>query len=121
MTAALKTANKYYEWAKSHNLYCDIMIAAYCSEEETIAFTCQAESYKKVHEFSRKFRIKFEKEPGATKGCLDYCNNDNLYGIFIKLYAISELPPSCKVKYETIYIPAQEARTEKRAIVICKS
>ena len=111
-------ASKYLKWAQKNRLYASTTVTTSGGDISKVKFWCQARSRKLVHEFSRLFKIKFKKEQAAGSGRLDY-RHDNLQ-LDILLYAIGDLPPSCKVVYKDVVIPATEERTEKRATVICK-
>lgn len=76
----LETVLPMLKWAISQNLYCDINAGS-----GRIEFSCQAKSYKNVHDFVRLFKTKLIKSQSGTGGCLDYTFiNDELT---IKLYA----------------------------------
>ena len=118
MKTPFEILNKYLEWANDLVVYASAEIKVDSGSINKFEFSCQAKSYKNVHDFARRFKVKFKKEQSASASCLNYEYQDK--NLTILLYAIGELSPSCKVKYEKVKIPAQKAKTETRAIVICK-
>lgn len=105
-------------WAKKRKFYSDIDVSTLVDGEIKILFDCQAQSYKFVHEFSRYFKIKFNKVKSANDRCLDYKGETK--DMIVKLYAISELPPSCRVEYKTVIVPATKRHAKTVATVVCK-
>lgn len=118
MNTTLKKLLEMLQWAKEHKLYAHIKFGYYADgKTQEVYFDCQAESYKMVHLFAKEFKVKFHRIQSATEGALDYeAKKDN---INISLYAISELPPFCRVIYEDIKVLAQEAYTKTIARVVC--
>lgn len=110
-------AQEYFEWSRENGLYATIAVNRHQSGKPKIDFSCQAQSYKTAHDFARKFRITLTKTPSGTHGALDYIYEGG--GVRINLYAIGELPPSCRVEYEDVVEPATPERTVSKAIVIC--
>ena len=117
MKNPFKIASEYLKWANDHDFYGAVSIKFDHGTILKVEFSCQARSYKNVHEFARKFKLKLDKKQSATKGALDYSHASD--SLDIKFYAIGELAPNCRVEYKKVKIPAQKARTETQAIVVC--
>lgn len=110
-------AQEYFEWATVNKLFATISVNRFSSGDASIEFTCQPRSYKMAHDFARKFRVTLTKQASACGGKLDYRYMDK--DVTINLYAISELPPSCRVEYEDVVEPATPEQIVRKAIVIC--
>ena len=148
----LAQMEKYQKWAHDNGLYSNISIyimnhgkyeqypkdknGKTCWDEPKVmvdsetqyelTFGCQPKSYSNVKAFQKEFGIrKLDKGPSIDEKELDFSAEQN--GVKIKLYAVSELGPRCKVVYEEVVVPASEEyvieakpeHVKKVAKVIC--
>tara|TARA_Y100000034_G_C6600749_1_gene261329 strand:+ start:44 stop:526 length:483 start_codon:yes stop_codon:yes gene_type:complete len=95
--------------------------------ELQLVFMCQAKSYTNVKDFRREFGIK---KMGKDVASYDHTKMDfeTMHeGVLVKLYAIEELGPRCKVVYEDVVVPASPEmvlkatpeHTKKVAKIVC--
>ena len=92
------------EWAEKNRLYCDMDLHVH-GKNPVIKFGCQLKSYKNAHSFVKKFKIKLQKNIYGEDN-LEY--EGKIDEIEIDLYAVKELPPSCKIVKVKKTIPAIE-------------
>ena len=95
--------------------------------ELVLVFMCQAKSYTNVKDFRREFGVK---KMGKDVASYDETKMDfeTMHeGVLVKLYAIEELGPRCKVVYEDVVVPASPEMvlkatpesTKKVAKIVC--
>lgn len=139
----LNLVKKYQEWAHENGLYSSYHLDSTqygkwknerTGEYEegsikfTIMFHCQPKSYTNVKAFMKKFGVKKMGKDVSSYDETEMEFNTEHEGIEIKMYAVSELGPRCKVVYEDVVVPATKEvvlkatpeHTKKVAKIVCK-
>lgn len=151
-TKQIAQMGKYQEWAHDNGLYSTIRVEVINrgkkerhqkdaegkidwskpqtmqdgEEEVLFRFGCQPESYTNVKAFMKEFGIKkMGKDASYEETEMDFETEHQ--GVNIKLYAVSELGPRCKVVYEDVVVPASKElvikakpeHTKKVAKIVC--
>ncbi len=114
---ALTLADKMMKWAYKNDIY------SYTSLSVTggVEFECQANSYLDAHSFKKEFP-QVGKLKKTASNTLKYTGFVKDIQLSVSLYAISKLPPSCKIEYEEVVVPYQKyikAHIETRAKIVC--
>ena len=116
---ALRLANRMMEWAHKKQLWC----ATYLHSSGDVTFDCQAHSYRDAHSFKKEFQEVGKLNRSSYAGAnLRYKGIVKDINLSVELYAISKLPPSCKIEYEEIEVPYKEsveAHTETISKMVC--
>lgn len=94
-------------------------------EVDMVRFDCKPYSYKDVHRFMKQF-------PQTKKLDRSTFNNESLSytgwigTLYIDMWMVKELPPSCKLTYEEVEVPeeyipghVEPAHTKKVAKMVC--
>lgn len=123
----LDLAIQMQEWAsKNTGRFAQVILMSWAdnAEAKSMEFSLDTNSYKDVHRFLRRFKDvgKMTKQPNGNRISYDGDVRVGEAKLGVRLWGVTDLPPSCHVEYKEIEVPEETipAYTRKVAEIVCQ-